>query len=114
MKKKLKLLNEVLPQPEPVGKGGPRARVLRHAAKIAASTAVAAGCFSNGYGVVDPLPNPSDAGPRTDSGQDTGYGVVDPLPTPYDAAMEDVSVEDASTDAPDDAKDDAKDGGGPG
>src|SRR4051812_26546031 len=96
-----KLMNEVLPDPtRPSVAGSARRRTLERLTRLvaiaAASTAIGARCGEHGgagYGVVDPLPPPSDAGlpptptrPPTTPSPDVvqpppspGYGVVDPM-----------------------------------
>jgi hypothetical protein len=111
-KRRLKLLNEVLPKPT-VGQEphGPRARTLTHMQRLlalaAASATLGSGCPDkspgSGYGVVDPIPSPPTApvppasaitsatasatAPPTATAPppptyNPGYGVVDPMPPP--------------------------------
>ncbi len=61
-KRKLSLLPEVLPAPQPIGNGGPRQRTLRNLRRLAAAAGAAAtiqGCRSDAYGEGDPIVPPA-------------------------------------------------------
>ena len=89
-KRRLKLMNEVLPSPGPEVSDSPRARTLAHLARLMSAAALASACSKDpdpgltiGYQVVDPLPHPSD----TNTGRkDSGLAPPPPTGIPENAA----------------------------
>src|SRR5690349_13639954 len=106
--RRLKLMNEVLPDPTPQGPGSPRQRTMQHLQKllaVAASGATAAGCSNNptqkpteptveipgtsvsvnstpsGSAIATQLPPKASASQEPEP-PGVGYGVVDPMPPP--------------------------------
>jgi hypothetical protein len=73
-KRRLKLLNEVLPAPVADPIGSPRARTLAHFQRLTSAAVIAAAACSKDPGNEQMRGNPNSVSP--------GYAVVDPLPPP--------------------------------
>jgi hypothetical protein len=68
-KRKLSLLPEVLPAPQPIAGGGPRQRTIKNLRRLAAAASAVAtiqGC-NGGYQTVDPVPPPARCSGLADS-----------------------------------------------
>jgi len=74
-RRRLKLMNEVLPSPTASDATSPRARTLSHLQRLMSAAALLAACNKQspgtgqpGYGVVDPMPPPALDRDKPDSG----------------------------------------------
>ncbi|HET9932319.1 MAG TPA: hypothetical protein VFQ35_16560 [Polyangiaceae bacterium] len=83
-RRRLKLMNEVLPSPTNAGASSPRARTLLHMQRLLSATAFAVACSKQtapeppGYGVVDPMPTPARDRDEPDASAPIPVPISDP------------------------------------